>query len=194
MANTKITTPKGTALYPHLRRPETYEGAEVGYTIQMRFSKEDTDKLIEALENELEAAKDSSEFKGKKWQNARIGTKEDKNGDIVFKFKTKTSYKTKAGDIVQRTVPVVDAKGKIFKGDIGTGSICKVRFATNPYHKSASNCGLTLYLEAVQVIEFKEPGGFSMESLGFEVEDGFSVEDTNDMPDAVNNEFENEEF
>lgn len=194
MANTKITTPKGTALYPHLRKPEYYEGAEVGYTIQMRFSKEDTDKLIEALENELDAAKGSSDFKGKKWTNARIGTKEDKNGDIVFKFKTKTSYKTKAGDIVQRTVPIFDAKGKPIKGDIGTGSICKVRFTTNPYHKSATNCGLTLYLDAVQVIDFKEPGGASAESFGFDVEDGFSVDDINNVPDEADNKFENEEF
>lgn len=189
---TKITTPKGTALYPHLRRPETYEGAEVGYTIQMRFSQEDTDKLIEVLGNELDAAIGSSDFKGKKWQNPRLGTKEDKNGDTIFKFKTKTSYKTKAGDTVQRIVPIFDAKGKPIKGDIGTGSICKVRFTVNAYHKSASNCGLTLYLDAVQVIDFKEPGGASAESYGFDVEDGFSVEDSTEMPQ--DNSLENEEF
>jgi hypothetical protein len=188
---TQITTPRGTAQYPKLRTPEYFEGAEVGYTIQMLFNKEDTDKLIARLEAELEAAKNSSEFKGKKWTNARIGTREDKNGDIVFKFKTKTSYQLKTGEIKQRTIPIFDAQGTPIKGDIGHGSICRVRFTVNPYHKSSANCGLTLYLDAVQVIEYKEPGGVSAEAYGFEKEDGYTVESNETVSNTA---FDTEEF
>jgi hypothetical protein len=188
---TQIVTPKGTAQYPKLRTPEYFEGAEVGYTIQMSFSKEDTDKLLQQLEAELEAAKGSSEFKGKKWTGARLGSKEDKNGDTVFKFKTKTNYKTKAGETIQRIIPIFDAQGNRIKGDIGHGSVCRVRFTVNPYHKSAVNCGLTLYLDAVQVIEYKEPGGASAEAYGFGKEDGYTVTENETVSDTS---FDTEEF
>lgn len=52
--------------------------------------------------------------------------------------------------------------------------MCRVRFTVNPYHKSAV-AGLTLYLDAVQVIEYKEPGGASAEAFGFGKEDGYTV-------------------
>ncbi len=188
---TQITTPKGTAQYPKLRTPEYYEGAEVGYTIQMLFSQEDTDKLLSILDEELEAAKGLSEFKGKKWTNARNGSREDKNGDTVFKFKTKSSYTTKAGETKQRVIPIFDAKGTPIKGDIGHGSVCRVRFTVNPYHKSANNCGLTLYLDAVQVIEFKEPGGVSADKFGFTEEDGYTVTEN---ATVENTSFDTEEF
>lgn len=188
---TQIITPKGTAQYPKLRSPEFFDGAEVGYTIQMAFNKEDTEKLLAKLEEELEAAKNASEFKGKNWTNARLGSKEDKNGDTVFKFKTKTNYKTKAGETIQRIIPIFDAQGNRIKGDIGHGSVCRVRFTVNPYHKSAVNCGLTLYLDAVQVIEYKEPGGASAEAYGFGKEDGYTVTENETVSDTS---FDTEEF
>ena len=83
----RITTPKGTALYPHLRTPETYDGEVVGFTVQLQLSAAETKEMVKFLEGELDAAKNSSEFKGKKWTNARLGTKVDKNGDTVLKFK-----------------------------------------------------------------------------------------------------------
>lgn len=107
---TQIITPKGTAQYPKLRSPEFFDGAEVGYTIQMAFNKEDTEKLLAKLGEELESAKNASEFKGKKWTNARLGSREDKNGDTVFKFKTKTSYTSKTGEVRQRTIPILMLK------------------------------------------------------------------------------------
>lgn len=191
---TQIITPKGTAQYPKLRSPEFFDGAEVGYTIQMAFNKEDTEKLLAKLEEELEAAKNASEFKGKKWTNARLGSREDKNGDIVFKFKTKTSYTSKTGEVKQRTIPIFDAKGNPIKGDIGHGSVCRVRFTVSPYHKSSVNCGLTLYLDAVQCIEYKEPGGFNASAFGFDKEEGYDVTKTECIPVPFDAEEEEAEF
>ena len=175
----RIVSPKGEALYPHLKTPETYEGQEVGYTIQVKFSKEDTDKLIELLEQELEAAKTSSDYKGKRWPNApRMGYREDQNGDIIFKFKTKATITTKAGDTIKKTVPVFDAKGNPVDVNLGNGSIVRVAFQVIPYWKSSTNAGLTLYLDAVQVIKLVEyNGGGSFDSFGFTAEDGFVAKD-----------------
>ena len=146
------------------------------------------------LEEELEAAKNASEFKGKKWTNARLGSREDKNGDIVFKFKTKTSYTSKTGEVKQRTIPIFDAKGNPIKGDIGHGSVCRVRFTVSPYHKSAVNCGLTLYLDAVQCIEYKEPGGFNASAFGFDKEEGYDVTKNECIPVPFDAEEEEAEF
>lgn len=183
---TQILTAKGTALYPHIRRPETYQGKEVGYTIQMQFNKKDTDALVARLEQELAAAKKSSEFAGKKWsKEPNMGIKYDKNEDVVFKFKTNTTIKTKTGEVINRNIPVFDAMGNPYKGDIGHGSVCRVRFSVNPYHASGTNNGLSLYLDAVQVIELVEPNSGNAASYGFDKEDGFNAASANNMEEDV---------
>ena len=172
----RITSPRGEALYPHLKTPEVYDGQTVGYTIQAKFSKEATDKLIEQIENELEAAKKSDIFIGKRWyKEPHLGFREDKNGDIVFKFKTKHEITTKAGDVIKRTVPVFDAKGKPIDVSLGNGSVVRIAFQVVPYHKSSTNNGVTLYLDAIQVIELVEYNGSSQDAsgFGFEEEEGY---------------------
>lgn len=196
---TKILTPRGTAMYPHVRKPEFYQGAEVGYTVQLQLSKEDTAKLAKRLEAELEAAKGDSAFKGKRWsKEPNMGMKYDKNDDIYFKFKTSTNIKTKTGEIIPRNIPVFDAHGNPFKGDFGHGSIIRVRFSVNPYWMSSSNNGLSLYLDAVQVIKYVEPGSAvgNAEAYGFEKEDGFDVKENEYTGDEnpFNNDDDGDDF
>ena len=197
----RITSPRGEALWAYLKNPEVYEGEEVGYTIQVKFSKEDTDNMIGLLEQELESAKNSTEFKGKKWsREPRMGLREDQNSDIIFKFKTKATIKTKAGDIVKRTVPVFDASGKPVDVSLGNGSVVRVAFQVIPYWKSAMNNGLSLYMDAVQVIklvEYSAEGNASMFGFGVE-EGGFVAGNSNPFDDeyatAPGEADENEEF
>ena len=198
----RVTSPRGEALYPYLKAPEVYEGEEVGYTIQVKFSKEDTDKVLAILEEELESAKNSSEFKGKRWsKEPRMGFREDQNGDIIFKFKTKATIKTKAGEVIKRTVPVFDASQKPIDVTLGNGSVVRVAFQIVPYWKSSTNNGLSLYLDAVQVIKLVEyKSGGNASAFGFGVEEGGFIAD-NDNPfddeeDAVTpgETDENEEF
>ena len=186
---TKITSPRGAALYPFLKTPEVYEGQEVGYTIQAMFSKEDTDRIIEALEKELDKAKKSDSFKGKKWsRDPHMGYRENKDGDIVFKFKTKATVKTRSGEEVKRTVPVFDAKGNSIDVAIGNGSIVRIAFQVVPFHKSSTLNGVTLFLDAVQVIELVEYGGNNnnANAFGFDEEEGYTS-------DNVANQFDDEE-
>lgn len=175
----KITSPKGEAFYPYLKSPEMYEGEVVGLTIQAKFSKKDTDTLIAKLEAELERAKGDSQFAGKKWaKEPHMGFRENKDGDIVFKFKTKHEFK-KGDDIIKRTVPVFDAKGKPIDVNLGNGSIVRVAFQVVPFWKSVKLNGVTLFLDAVQVIELKEYGGSTNAgNFGFGEEDGYEAEET----------------
>lgn len=178
----QIVTAKGEILYPKIRQTETFNGEDTGkYVATIKLSKEDTDKLVTRLEDEWEAAKQSPELKGKVFKKGtlpNLGYREDKDGDIVFKAKTSATIKTKKGDVIERTVPVFDAKGKPITDDIGHGSIGRLSITPAPYYTASTNYGLVLYLNGIQIIDLKPPGSFnSAEALGFEEEEGYTVED-----------------
>lgn len=172
----KITSPRGEAFYAYLKNPEMYDGEVVGLTIQAKFSQADTDKLIAQLEKELNRAKGDAQFKDKKWaKEPFLGYREKDNGDIIFKFKTKHEFK-KGDEVIKRTVPVYDSKGRPIDVNIGNGSIIRVAFQVVPYWKSLKNNGLTLFMDAIQVIELKEySGGADADAFGFEEEDGYEA-------------------
>lgn len=177
MANQNYVTCKGKAIYPHLRTPDTFEGNDLGFTIRLMPSVEDAQKFEEFLRAELDKAASLPEFAGKKLndRNALIGMGETQEGDTVFKFKTKSTYKTKSGDIMNRVIPIYDSQGKPLPKnvDVGHGSIVKVAFSIHPYYKTKTIKGLTLYLNAVQVLELVERSDErSAESFGFGAEAG----------------------
>lgn len=177
MANQNYVTCKGKAIYPHLRTPDTFEGNDLGFTIRLMPSVEDAQKFEEFLRAELDKAASLPEFAGKKLndRNALIGMGETQEGDTVFKFKTKSTYKTKSGDIMNRVIPIYDSQGKPLPKsvDVGHGSIVKVAFSIHPYYKTKTIKGLTLYLNAVQVLELVErTDERSAESFGFGAEAG----------------------
>lgn len=178
----KLVTPAGEALYPYLDRSEEYKGKPTGkFSITHKMTEENTNKLITKLEAVLEKVKESSEFKGKKWSKTpKMGTKETKDGDIVFKFKTNCEIETKDGK-VKRTVPIFDAKGKPMKDvKLGNGSTVKIAFSAVPYHEDKDDNGFRVYLEAIQVLELVEYGGGNAASFGFDDEDGYEFEEDDD--------------
>ena len=198
MAIQNYVTCKGKAIYPHLRTPDMFEGNDLGFTIRLMPSVEDAQKFEEFLLRELDKAAALPEFAGKRLNapNALIGMSETKEGDTVFKFKTKSSYRTKSGDIMNRVVPIYDSQGKPLPKnvDIGHGSIVKVAFSIQPYYKTKTIRGLTLYLNAVQVLELVERGDGDAASFGFGAEEGGYVapavpnEDEDEIPFINNTE------
>lgn len=179
----QIVTAKAELMFPHLTTTETYNGQDTGkYTATLKFTKEDTDKLIEVLQNEWDAALSKGELADKKPKRGtlpNLGFREDKNGEIIFKAKTNATIKTKTGAVLERSVPVYDAKLKPMEAVlVGHGSIVKASLSLNPYFTSSTNYGISLYLDGLQVLDLKEPGsGASASSLGFNQEEGYSAED-----------------
>lgn len=199
MSNDKllqIVTPKGTAMYPYLRSTEQFNGMDTGkYSIQIKLSEADTAKLMEQLDQEWEAAKQSPDFRGKTFKKGTVpnlGYRDDKNGDTIFKAKTNATIKSKTGEVFTKTVPIFDAKGKPIKGDIGHGSTVRLSISVAPYAVSNSNYGLALYLNAVQVIKLVEKGSYGADSstFGFHEEEGYSAEEEEetDVPFDTNEE------
>lgn len=185
--NNNFISVKGTALFPHLRTPEEYQGSEIGYTIKLSPSAEDVIKMEKVLRNELAKAATLPEFSGKGLdsEDAYIGKGETNNGEVFFKFKTKASYINRNGERVERKVPIFDTEGNMIPDDVnvGHGSIVRVAYTPRPYYKSKRIKGITLYLNAVQVIQLKS---FTQgaDSFGFDTEGGGFVVDTNTNSDT----------
>lgn len=178
-------TPKGSLLFPHIYEPETYEGKDVGYTVNIKFDQKETDALMAVIDAELEKAKHSIKLKpGQKWSaEPFLGYREDKDGDIVFKFKANSHYTTKSGETHKVTIPVFDAHGKPIKDplSIGNGTIAKVAYTLVPYWISKVVNGIKLRLDAVQIIDLKEYGEKDAKGYGFgEEEGGFSAPEEDD--------------
>lgn len=196
--NRNMVTPKGTAMWAYLDKPEEFNGSIVGYTITFVPSKEDADKLISQLEEVLEEAKQDERFKGRKWAaEPMMGYKEDAEGNIVFKFKQKVSYVDKKGQTHKLGVRIFDAVGNPIdpkKTIIGNGSIIRVAFTPTPFNVNKSVNGLSLKLQAVQVLkleEYKKHDFTKMDSFGFsEVANGFHTEQVFTTNDVVMNDDE----
>lgn len=189
------TTPKGSVLFAHVFTPETYEGKEVGYTIQLKLGEIETKAFMAVIDEELEKAKHSIKLKpGQKWSaEPFLGYKEDKDGDIVFKFKTASTITTKAGETITRTVPVFDAHGKPIreKLNIGNGTIARVAYTLVPYWVSKVVNGIKLRLEAVQIIDLKEFGEREAKGYGFgDEEGGYSFSSEKDKEEETFETFE----
>jgi hypothetical protein len=202
MAKREFTTgvtPKGSLLFPHIYEPETYEGKDVGYTVNIKFDQKETDALMAVIDSELEKAKHSIKLKpGQKWSaEPFLGYREDKDGDIVFKFKTNSHYQTKSGEMHKVTIPVFDAHGKPIKDplSIGNGTIAKVAYTLVPYWISKVVNGIKLRLDAVQIIALKEYGEKDAKGYGFgEEEGGFSApEEEDDSPFVDSSEEDTDE-
>ena len=186
---TQGVTPRGSLLFPHIYEPETYEGKDVGFTVNIKFDQKATDAFIAVIDKELEKAKHSIKLKpGQKWSaEPFLGYREDKDGDIVFKFKANSHYTTKSGETHKVTIPVFDAHGKPIKDplSIGNGTIAKVAYTLVPYWISKVVNGIKLRLDAVQIIDLKEYGEKDAKGYGFGKEEGFSTPEEDDESPCV---------
>lgn len=182
-------TAKGKVWYPHLDKPEEYEGTSTGnLTISMEFSEEETaelqEKLLQAIEEAKagELGKDPKTGKLRKWRaEPRIGLREMQNGAQVFKFKTKHQYIDKDGKTQTRKVPIFNLQGdRIDDVKMANGTIAVIAYNIVPYWKSADNNGVGIWMDAIQVhdlIEFIPQNG---SAAGY----GFNVLETDDVPDV----------
>lgn len=194
MANnfTQVVTPKGVAVYPKLRTTEVFDGEDTGkYVCGIKLTKEDTEKLIARIENEWEMAKKTPEFDGKRFgrnTTPSLGFHEDKQGDIVFRAKTNAVIKTKAGEIIEKTVPVFDQYGKPFdvETEVGNGSTIKMCILLRPFYASGTIYGIQLLLKAVQVLEYVAPsfGSVSAAECGFDCEEATNDNEAVPFTDA----------
>lgn len=187
-------TPAGIALYPKLNEPDTKFKAEGQYSVKLRLSAEDAQELIEeidsladeAFDEALAEAKNEREKKKIKRADPAYSAEEDEDGketgNFLFNFKMAASgVSKKTGKEWTRTCPVFDAKRKpidLKNIQIGSGSVVKVAYFLSPF-STAIGVGVSLRLEAVQVLERREWGSKDASAFGFGDEEGFEAEEEN---------------
>ena len=154
----KYVSPKGSAGYPKLLKPDTKFKAEGEYSTSLTMDKKTAKPLIDQIEEAY-----TEEFGAKALPKANFPYKEDEEGNITFKFKSK--QKPKLFDSKGSPIKVVDDL------NIGSGSTMKVSGAISCRAVSGKNYA-TLYMNAVQIIDLVEYSGspFGAEEGGFTAE------------------------
>lgn len=200
MANDKIkrkryTSPKGEALFAHVIHvdygTEQYPNKDGAFNIMLALDEDSAEKLRTTLAGEAEEARTFATEKFaalKPAARAKLGDvtfnelgveeydkDENLTGRILFRFKTTAFYENRQGIKVQRKVPLFDSMQQPAKlnDEPGNGSLVRVAFTCAPYFVDGQGMGgLTLYLDAVQIIKLTKYGERSADDYGFGAEEG----------------------
>lgn len=204
-------TPKGAALFAHITEPdygsEKFPIPAGQYSVTLSLSAADSDKLKASLAAELKEAHAYMEeqFAGmKRISREKHGSpsftpvctpeydqSDEPTGNFRWRFKTAAFVENRnTGRKQARTVPIFDSMNQRIrlKEEPGNGSIIRVNFVAAPYFvEGQAMGGLSLYLNAVQVIELRKSGERSAADYGFsEEEGGFSGHDEGEEEDMDN--------
>lgn len=189
---TRYVTPKGTAQYPYLTKPDTKFNPDGEYKISLELDAADASEIMSFLDEQLakSIASAKEENKGKKIKqgDAPYSVNED-TGKVTVRFKLKAKVTPKNGDPFEQKVALFDAKGQPLgsKANIGGGSKVKVAYELIPYYTAIAGAGVSLRLRAVQVIDLVEYSSGGAGTFGFGEEDGYEA-----APTAEDNEFTDE--
>lgn len=162
-----ITPGGGKAMYAKLNsRMDEYEGKRK-YTVNLVFDDKDVEaRMKKFCDDTLQRAKDSDEFKDKKWRTGddlRCGYSEAKDGKLHFRFQTGAFFRNKeTGEEERRYIPIVDTKKKqkvAHDVSIGNGSEMRISFSPTAYWMTKDSNGLNLYINKIAVDNLIEFGG-----------------------------------
>ncbi len=190
-------SPKGIAVYPKIQEADKKYKKEYGeYSTKLRVTVEEATAMKAEWKTAFDAAYAIECAKqGKKSlklspatpfakeivkEEAADGTEvERETGMILVKFSQIGGYKEKkSGKEVLKRVSVVDANKAPVKSEVWGGSEIKVAYTYKPFFSDALGFGVTLRLNAVQVLKLVTKGDGGAASA-FDKEDGYTeTEDT----------------
>lgn len=179
----RVTTPKGTAVYPWVNEPDRRFDNTGVYSTTLRVDGSDRDvanfiaQVKKVAAEHFEAVKKETKKAPKKADlpiKPVVDDEGNETGEIDIKFKLKAKGGT--GDKTWTQKPALfDSQGKPMNERVGGGSLIKVGCEISPFFAPTIGVGVTLRLKAVQVIELREYNGSSSDSW-FKKEDGFVSE------------------
>lgn len=204
----KLVSPKATFRYPKLNEPDygtdDYPIEGGAYSVQLVLPAEDAKVLIDQLQPHYEKAiaegqekfdqlpvaqrKKHGALKEQMFYTEEFDKEtEEPTGNVIFKFKMKASGKDKkTGKPWSRKPTIFDAKGKPMNPvpSIWGGTTGKVSLEVGGYFVQGQvMAGISLSLNAVQIIDLRSGGGGDAASHGFGEEEGYEYS-TSDAPKA----------
>lgn len=186
---TKGVTPVGTAYWSHLLTTSQFQGVDSGsYDISLELSMRDEGELLSKIQREWDKFAESEEGRKHNYKyEPSLGFKEGKDGKPnLFKFKMRAVIKTQRGEW-ERHVPIYDAGCKEISkkiAELGNGSKIKVAYSLAPYYMNDKTYGVSLRLDAVQVLEYKTSEE-TAEGFGFGQETGFHAPDSAEAVEGI---------
>jgi hypothetical protein len=205
-------SPTGMAQYPYLNKPDTKFNADGEYKVSLLLGGDESESLRDRIDgmtaaqgevvraelqdkiNQAKTGADKAKLK-KSLDNlttnvpydGAVDDNGDFNGEYVFKFKTKASFKDKkTGKTITRAIKLFDAKKNVTTAAVFGGSRIKVAYEIAPYFVSGSGAyGVSLRINAIQIIELSQGGGGGNASAyGFGEEDGFEADPADEVTTA----------
>jgi hypothetical protein len=165
MPSARFTTPIATLVWPHVHAPDTKfvkDGDNARYKTEFTLTAEEAAPMIKQAKALISEARKSKITKAP----PKAPHKENDDGTVTFSCH---SYNAPA---------LFDAAGTPIKPGtkVGGGTRAAVAGLMKVYEGFGAT-GVTLYLNALQIVDLKEFGGGSAESFGFNVTDGFRAGD-----------------
>ena len=202
----KLNTPIGEARWCWLYEPDTRFKDDGEYHVDLVLNAENPKAKeivakIKATYDDFKATLDDPKKAKKEPKHLGFEPETDDNGDetgnLIFKFKAKATFVNKKGERVEKTPPAVfDSKLKQIKEPIPiyNGTTMIVNFSPSGYFNGTNN-GVTLYLNAVQIINLVSGGNGDAKDYGFGEEEGYSSTPSMDADDDTDEgEVNDEDF
>lgn len=196
-------TPKGTFKFPKLNTPDTYKGdTKFKNTLLVSPDDPEVQKWITKLEGirdeEVERIKKELIDAGKPGLAKKVSTRDvfhmdtDKEGEetglLAFHAHMKAEVKSKkTGKLVQLRPKFFDAAGRKIKKvpEIWGGTVGRMGVDIRGSKRPADGAiGVTLYLDAVFIVDLHGPSGRDASAYGYQGEEGgYSYEEDEDSSD-----------
>lgn len=174
--HTTMTTPAGVAKWAWISKADTKFNSDGEFKVTLVLDQDTATPVINKIEKELDTFYKGLKAQGKKKikeavrpYGEEVDDEGDPTGNVEFRFKSKQKFKPR--------IPVFDSKGKpLTDVEVWAGSKIKVNTALAPY-EAPIGAGLSMRLNAVQVIDLVQGSSGTAEGFGFDEEDGYVHED-----------------
>jgi hypothetical protein len=184
MPSSMIVTPRGVIRYPSLCQPDRRFVPEGVFKTDLILDEGDAAPLQKRLQAILDAyiSGEGVPLKGPKavelvcpWSPEYEDDDETETGRVIFKFKQNAVIKTRAGDTFEKRILLFDAKTQPIETlNVGSGTEAKVRFEPYCWGPTSRKVGISLRLNAVQVLKLVEYNG-GEDATGFDEEAGYEA-------------------
>jgi hypothetical protein len=164
-----LVSERGVAVWPHVNSPDTKYNKDGLYHTKLAFDPSNPKQaaFLAALEERLEAWVESltETLPPAKRKTLKINPvvqdeidrdSGDETGRKLVSFKMYATGKDRDGNPTKREPRFFDAKGARIPMSLvprlSGGSVLKIDFSPSEYHTGKNECGITLYLNGIQII------------------------------------------
>lgn len=196
----KITTPKGTAQYPWLNTPDTKFSEHGDYKVNLIVPADQAKDFVAKVTAARKQA--AIEEKAKKLAplpfDKEVDDQGNETGNVVIKCKVANKVSKRTGEVWDRRPALFDARLNPINDKVGGGSEIKLSCELYFWKSPSLGMGVSIQPLAVQVLKLVElSSGASADDFGFEAEEGFTgefTEDTDGAPEVLSAQGEDEDL